>query len=199
VTKDKDGVTLESQSITYTILPKDFSTDELGLYHKSKTAPNIIRAEFTTTMAVPSGAVPPIWTDDRGYVEVKLTNTATNWPSDLGISAVVGTTLYCVGVPATGESTVRFVADTDKTLTCTVTKITTNSETVITITNFAALAANTKYAFHIAGVIHTGDNLPITVNTYKINNRFRYELNTKTPSAVETLAALIAATNSAVA
>ena len=189
-TQNQNGVSLESGSITLTVEPEALGTTSKPM-HSGQGIDNIIVVEFTPVIAVPSGLTPTKnWTDEQGFIEVRLGTNTNEWDPDLGIGATVGTTLYCVGVSGISP------AETDGNILCEVSAlgtVATGQYTIIKVTEFGAITATSAFELHIAGVKATGTSAPIEVYTYKEVNRVRTDLNTQTQTGF-TIGAVVAST-----
>ena len=184
-TFDQNQNLLESGNALVTLVSSLFTSPAWNSVHSALSTKTVLTFKFTPTNAIPAGSIPA--TPDltaQGFLEIILPTQIAGpqnlFPVDLGLNIAQGGNVPCL--PISGMT----VATGATALSCVLTvKPTTASPTstiTVTVSNFAAVAANTAVELHIAGVTHvaTANNPSITLTAYQKLNRVRTDLNTNT-------------------
>lgn len=169
-TYSSDGVTiLDSYSQSLQINANTLSIASFLLIGKQVNRKGILRVDFTTLMAIPSGTTQTKVTDIKGVIQLEFTGS---WANDLGTGLSDGSSLPC-----TSSFGILPLAGTN--LVCTLYK---KTEAFIEIKNFQALATGSVCRIYIANLLIASSQ--IKLNLIKRYNRVDLILNSysTTPS-----------------
>lgn len=168
---------LESGLATAIMVASDFSFFAADVVASGINSPTVLMIKFVNSKVIPVGVVPYITTELQGGIEVLLPTMDASgnllFPLDLGLGAVVGSSLACMGMSGIDTELYCFVSYVPSAASST-------DNIVLTIWNFTEIAVNSYVTVHIPGIHYTSSagSPSITVNTYSNYNRIRSYLET---------------------
>ena len=182
LTYDQNFVLLESGTCGITMTANTLTTFNFDSVHREQQEATIIVLKFTLLLAVPQGNPQPSLANQRGYIEILFPTKdgAGNnlFGTSLGFGLTVGSGIPCNGIAG-------ITAAQGYSLTCVLTTVpaaaSVNSQVVVTVSNFASIAAGTAVELHFSKITHVQTivtNPTLTLTSYYIKNRLRTDLNT---------------------
>lgn len=191
-TYDQNSVLLESGQATVT-LTANLITGAVQFVHKEENLPTLIKFTFTPDIAIPTGATPASSATTQGFIEILL--DGSRYSTGLGMSLTTGSAVPCRGISGISAST------SGGQISCIYTSHSTTGNVVITISQFAAISANTAVEVHLAGIVNHGNQgstSTMTISSYSLTNRVKQYINTKTSITDPDAAAATATATSAI-
>ena len=183
------NVLIETGTATGTLIAS-ILVPTISVIHAAINTPTIIQFQFTLSKALISGISLNSINDLIGGIEIAL-------PTLTGISNLfaINLGLSSVSVPCLGISGITANLD------CSITysPIIPSTPVIVTISGFTAISSGTNVIIHFAGItyVNSANSPSITVTTYQIFNRVRYNLESGSAAAAIGIA-LPAITNLAV-